>query len=819
MHHRTRTAALHPLTLAALLALGSTLPHLPARAQIAANVQTIYYDLPAGPLDATLTGIARRAGRIIVIDPELVSGRTAGPVRGDLTLQQAFAQALTNSSLEVALGSDGSYALRNAPPATAKPEAALRESVLPVVTVRAGAERETATGPVVGYVAKRSATGTKTDTPIIETPQSISVVTADRIEALGATRLKEALTYTPGVNASPWGDESQYDWLYLRGFDAYSPGFYKDGLQLRNSGSWGIWQTENHGVERLEVLRGPASVLYGQNGPGGIVNVVTKRPTAESKRELQLQLGDHSRRQLAADLSGPMDESGQWLYRITGLIRDAELSSGGLPNDRVFIAPALTWKPSADTSFTLLSEFLRMRTGSVWNSYPALGTLLPNPNGRVPVSTFIGERDFNRYNQDQWMLGYLFEHRFDDTWTFRQNARHGHFDTDYQTFYNGQFVTVNAGNPSDPANFRLMRRTPFASKEDATSLVIDNQVQAKLRFGDWQHTLLVGLDHQRTRFDVVAHYGGSASPIDLYAPTHGSTVTLTASPFIDSHTTLSQPGVYLQDQLQFGDQWVATVGGRHDRATIDTKNRLNRTDSHQSDHRFTSRAGLVYLMPGGWSPYLSYSESFMPTTTTNPATGKPFKPETGRQYEAGLRWQPPEGNAIYSAAVFDALRQDHVSYDATFVPKQTGEVQVRGLELEATLRPVSQMNLTAAYAWTPKAEVTASANASQIGKQANNVHRHQLSIWSDYRLVDGLKIGLGIRHFGSSRGANQAAPVPIPAYTLADAMIGHDFGPWALALNARNLTNKVHVANCNGRGDSCSYGEPRKVTMTATYRW
>ena len=825
MHHQpsrpTIPTALHPLALAVLLALGGTLAHTPARAQSAAGAQATAYDLPAGPLDATLTGIARRAGRIIVIDPTLVSGRTAGPVRGSLTLEQAFAQALTGSGLEIAPGGDGSYTLKKAPPAPSKPEAAAprKEAVLPVVTVRAEAERETATGPVNGYVAKRTATTTKTDTPIVETPQSISVVTADRIEALGATRLKEALAYTPGVNASPWGDESQYDWIYLRGFDAYSPGFYKDGLQLRNTGSWGVWQTENYGVERLEVLRGPASVLYGQNGSGGMVNVVTKRPTAEPKREIQLQLGDHSRRQVAADFSGPLNEDDKLLYRVTGLARDAELSSGGLSNDRLFLAPSLTWKPSADTSFTLLSEFLRMRTGSVWNSYPAAGTLLPNPNGRVHVSTFIGERDFNRYNQDQWTVGYLLEHRLNDAWTFRQNARHGHFDTDYQTFYNGQFVTVNASDPTDPANFRLMERTPFASKEDAKSFVIDNQAQAKLRFGDWQHTLLVGLDHQRTRFDVVAYYGGSAPPIDLYAPMYGSSIAVAAAPFLDSNTTLSQTGLYVQDQVKLGDRWIATLGGRYDHATVDTKDRLSSTDTHQSDHNFTGRAGLVYLAPGGWSPYVSYSKSFMPTTTIDPGTGKPFKPETGRQYEAGLRFQPPGGKASYSAAIFDVLRQNYVSYDETFVPKQTGEVQVRGLELEATLRPISQMNVTAAYAWTPKAEVTASANASEIGKQANNVHRHQLSIWSDYRFANGLKVGLGARYSGSSQGANQAAPVAIPAYTLVDALIGYDFGPWALALNARNLTNKTYVANCDGSGTSCSYGEPRKVIMTATYRW
>lgn len=670
-----------------------------------------------------------------------------------------------------------------------------------------------------GYAAKRSATATKTDTPIVETPQSISVISAELIEATGATRLKDALAYSPGVNTSPWGDDSQYDWIYIRGFDAYSPGFYKDGLQLRNSGSWAIWQTENYGTERIELFRGPASVLYGQNGPGGMVNVISKRPSAEVSRELQVQLGDHSRRQVAGDFTGPLNADGTLLYRVTGLVRDAELSSAPLPNDRIFLAPSLTWNPSSDTSLTLLSEYLRVRTGSVWNSYPALGTLLSNPNGKIPVGTFIGERDFNRYNQDQWMAGYLLEHRLDAVWTLRQNARYGRFSTDYKTFYNGQFVTVDEKNPDSPANFRLMDRTPFGSREKARSLLVDNQAQAKFQAGGVQHTVLVGLDYQRSRFDVNATYGGTAAPIDLYAPAYGSTVTLADSPFIDSTTTLRQTGLYAQEQAKIGERWVATLAGRYDDAQIDTDDRLGATSTRQKDHKFTSRAGLVYLAPNGWAPYVSYSESFMPTTTIDPATGLPFKPESGRQVEAGVRYRPVGGYGSYSAAVFDLQRRNYVSYDGTFIPRQTGEVQVRGLELEAVLRPLTRANVVAAYTWIPKADVTASANPVEIGKQLNAVAKHQFSLWADYRFFGGLKAGVGARYTGSTYGAQEAAPARLSAYTLIDAMLGYDFGPWGIALNARNLTDKVYVANCDGSGTSCSYGTRRSLIATASYRW
>ncbi len=694
-----------------------------------------------------------------------------------------------------------------------------QESALPPVRVRAKPVEETATGPVEGYAATRSATVTKTDTPLIETPQSVSVVTADRIEAIGATRLKDALAYTPGVNSAPWGEESQYDWIYLRGFDAYSPGFYKDGLQLRNAGTWGVWQTENYGAERIEIFRGPSSVLYGQNGPGGLVNVVSKRPSSEPSKELQLQLGSHQRRQLAGDFTGPLNEDGTLLYRAIGLVRDAEISVGGMPDDRVFLAPSLTWRPSSGTSLTVLSEILRMRVGSSWNSYPSVGTLLPNPNGRIPIGTSVGERDFSRYHQDQWMLGYLLAHRIDDTWTLRQNARYGRFDVDYRTFYNGQFVEVDAGDPGNPANFRLMERTPFGSEEDTRSLLVDTHAQAQWHVGDWQHTLLVGLDYQRTRIDTLARYGGTADPIDLYAPVYGSAVTLN-DPYIDSGTTLSQTGLYVQDQAKLGQSWVFTAAGRYDDSRITVDDRLAGSSSRQPDHQFTGRAGVVYLAPSGWAPYLSYAQSYFPSTTRDVATGALFKPETGSQWEAGVRYQPPGGKATYSAAVFDLRRRNYVSYSADYTEtRQIGEVQVRGLEFEAVGRPMPQLNLTAAYSWTPKADVTSSNTPAEIGKQLNAVARHQLALWADYRFSNGFKAGLGARYTGSTRGSQEAAPVPIPAYTLVDAMLGYAYGPWSFALNARNLTDKTYVATCDGSGTSCSYGSERSVNGTVSYQW
>jgi len=805
---RSAIFALRPISLALLLALqGAALS--PARSQESSSQA---YDLPAAPLAATLNRISRDAGLVLSVDSALVGSRQAGPVRGRLSPEQALNAALAGSGLELVRTAAGSYTLRQLP---ASPGA---EVTLAPVTVTAGAQQESAWGPVKGYLARRSASATKTDTPIIETPQSITVVSKDFADAIGATRLRDAMGYTPGVNISPYGSDSRYDWVFIRGFDAYSPGYYLDGLQLRNAGTWGVWRTENQALERIEILRGPSSVLYGQNIPGGMVNAVSKRPAAEGLREIQVQLGQDQRRQVAGDFSGALDEEGKLLYRFTGVLRDGELPAGGMQDDRVFLAPSLSWKLSSQTTLDLNAQYLRDQAGSYTTGAPYAGTLTANPNGRVSASRFFGDAEFNRFDHEQWLLGYRLEHRLDDTWSFRQVARYGELDTDYEAMNaSSRFIVVNPGKPGDPANFRRVRRNAFGAFEQASVFNLDNQLQADFATGNWRHTLLGGLDYQRSRFDVRTYSGDSGTTIDLYDGSVGGSF-LRPGPAMDASIHLVQSGFYLQDQIKFDEHWVATLGGRYDRARMETDDRLGKSFSSQSDEAFSGRAGLVYLAANGLAPYLSYSESFVPNTTVDAATSKPHDPETGRQYELGLRYQPLGRQDSYSLALFDLKRQNMVTYDSdTYLPRQYGEILVRGLELEASFRPVERLNVALSWTYTPKAEVTRSANPAEVGKQANPVSRHQGSLWTDYRWSSGLRAGLGLRYVGTNRGTGEAAPVKVPAYTLVDAMLGYGFGSWDLALNLRNLTDKEYLAQC-GYG-TCNFGDARSANLTVTYRW
>lgn len=727
-------------------------------------------------------------------------------------------QRLLNTSLAAAFGATVTLWTLPAAAQTAGASSATTASgSLSEVTVNADTEAS-GTGRVIGYVAKRSATGTKTDTPIIETPQSISVVPADRYDAMGAKTVKDALSYTPGVIPSRYGADSRYDWITLRGFDAYSPGFYLDGMPLRNNGNWGIWQTENYGAERIELLRGPSSVLYGQSSPGGLVNVVSKRPTAEPVREIQLQIGDYNRRQIAADFSGPIDAEGKLLYRLTGLVRDGELPAGDMADDRTYIAPSFTWKPSSDTSLTLLAQVSRTRAGVYSRTRPAVGSLVPTRIGTyIPSDLFASDPTHNRFDLDQSMVGYLFEHRINDTFTVRQNARYGELKVDYSAVQGRNLLTLNAANPDDPVNFSTLRRTVSGSREKVTAFNLDNQVQADVRSGDWQHKILVGLDYQRNRIDQYSYSGGAASSLNIYAPVYGGAITY-PDPWFDAISTLSQTGIYVQDQIKWRDRWILTLGGRYDRAASDIDSRLDNTETRISEHKATKRAGLTYVADNGIAPYLSYAESFAPTATLDPDTKQPYKPETGRQYETGIRYQPPGRKESYSAAIFDLRRRNYITADDNYLPRQTGEVLVRGLELEAAAEIMPRTNVTASYSYTPTAKITASSTPSEIGKPLVAVPRNTIALWTDYRFNGGVKVGLGVRYMGSNHGDLDAAPAKVPSSTVFDAMIGYDFERWSLALNLRNLSNKTYIANCDQYGN-CYYGDPRRVTATATYRF
>lgn len=396
-----------PLTLAIALAISA--PGL-VHAQAAATDKPVAISIAAQPLDAALNEFAAATGVPVAFSPALVAGKKAPAVKGNLTPREAVNQLLSGSGL-VATQEGGSMVIK------AARSPGEQGAMLPVVTVKAAAETETATGPVRGYVAKRSTTGTKTDTSIIETPQSISVLGRQEMEDRGALSVMEALRYVPGVVSQVYGADTrgQDDWLNLRGFSGFGTSLYQDGLRMNtDANAFANQRSEPYGLDRIEVLRGPASVLYGKGDAGGIVNRVSKRPRADAPREVEIQLGSRNRQQVAADIGGSLDEQGKVLYRVVGLgltadTQDRYISGDQVSDTRLYLAPSLTWTLSKDTSLTIMSEFLRDRNDGFAFAYTP-----PGASTRMSSSILVGEPKFTGFDHDQAAIGYLFEHRLND---------------------------------------------------------------------------------------------------------------------------------------------------------------------------------------------------------------------------------------------------------------------------------------------------------------------------------------------------------------------------------------------------------------------
>ncbi len=563
------------------------------------------------------------------------------------------------------------------------------------------------------------------------------------------------------------------------------------------------------------MLRGPASVLYGQIPPGGMLNMISRRPTDVATRELQLQTGSFGRLQGAFDLGGKLDQDGRFLYRFTGLARDSDTQSDEVRDRRLFLAPSLTWRISPDTSLTLLSYWQRDDSG-VQQFLPPRGTLWSNPYGTVPINRFVGEKGANNFDRDQWGIGYAFAHRFDDRFAFRQNLRYSRLDIDLN-------VVRGMGLQADQ---RTLNRVAVAIRDHADAFTLDNQGEARFSTGPVSHTVLAGLDYRR----AFADYGfgrGTASSLDLFNPVYGGAFTLpTSYNMARTFTTQDQVGLYLQDQLRF-DRWTLTLSGRHDWVETDTDNRLTDRRTRQSDRAASGRVGLNYLFDFGLAPYVSWSQSFQPQIGTD-AAGSPFRPTRGEQWEIGLRYQPPGLNAAVSLAAFDGTLTNVLTTDPvnTMFQVQTGEARVRGIEIEGSASLGMGLSALASYSYTDS-EVTRTTVAANLGKRLTLTPEHSASLWLDYTFPEGPLAGLsiagGARYFSGAYG-DAANTLEVPTNTLFDAAIRYELGRFApalegarLAVNAANLGDK-RVVTCANTSD-CFFAARRTVLATLSYRW
>lgn len=768
------------------------------------------FDIPAEALPVALTRFQQITGLKVAADSRSIAAARTTGVRGTMTAQEALRTLLAGTGLGHRMADAGTVAIE---PAQA-PEAGKGPVVLNPLPVTAEGNTQTATGPVDGFVAERGATGTKTDTPLIETPQSISVITRDQMDSQRVNDVGDVLRYTAGSTSQPYGTDMRGVFFQFRGFNVSDDVFYRDGLRLAGSEFAGFATLDPFGAERYELLRGPSSVLYGQINPAGLLNYVTKRPTDEPLRMIELEGGTINRGGGAFDLGGPVTTDGDLLFRLTGRGFHADTQVDYVDENRGYFAPALTWRPSEDTTLTILANAQYDRFGWSNQFLPASGTVFSNPHGKIPLSRFLGEPGWDDYEQHQESVGTLFEHKFDETFTFRQNTRYAHL-------WNHQEGVFSLGLQADG---RTLDRYGDSGDSTADAVTTDNQLEIKVPTDvGLDHTVLVGVDFLRqAQNDVGKSY--LVDPIDVYDPDYGADVVYDST-YYDADTVLRQVGLYAQDQIKIGD-FTFVMGGRHDWAQVATNDHLADTNEEQNDTAFTGRVGAVYALDIGLAPYASYSTSFIPQIGAG-ADGTPFEPEKGRQVEVGVKFQPnlPKESgvdAFVTVSAFKIWEQNVLTTDPndpTF-QVQTGEVQSRGIEFEGVANFDFGLDLIAAYALTD-AEIAKSTDGV-AGNTPYGIPRHRASLWADYTIQGGgwagLGFGLGVRYTGETFG-DDANTFKVPDVALFDAAVHYDWDSFRFAVNATNLFDQRYVSSCFNDTAGCYYGERLQVIGSVKLQW
>ncbi|HDW1021272.1 TPA: ferrichrome porin FhuA, partial [Escherichia coli] len=582
-----------------------------------------------------------------------------------------------------------------------------------ITVTAAPAPQESAWGPAATIAARQSATGTKTDTPIQKVPQSISVVTAEEMALHQPKSVKEALSYTPGVAVGTRGASNTYDYLIIRGFaaDGQSQNNYLNGLKMQGN-FYNDAVIDPYMLERAEIMRGPVSVLYGKSSPGGLLNMVSKRPTTEPLKEVQFKAGTDSLFQTGFDFSDALDDDGVYSYRLTGLARSANAQQKGAEEQRYAIAPAFTWRPNDKTNFTFLSYFQNEPETGYYGWLPKEGTVEPLPNGkRLPTDFNEGAKN-NTYSRNEKMIGYSFDHEFNDTFTVRQNLRFAQNKVSQKSVYGYGMCSdpLYSSNPSSSpcANVpqsqwgHTLTRQYVIDNEKLENFSVDTQLQSKFATGSVDHTLLTGVDFMRMRNDIDSWFGyaGSVAPSDIY--------NLDRSDFdFGAHPNPSGPyrvllkqkqtGLYVQDQAQW-DKVLVTLGGRYDWADQSSFNRDYGNKSERDDKEFTWRGGVNYLFDNGVTPYFSYSESFEPASQTD-ANGDLFAPSKGKQYEVGVKYVPEDRPIVVTGALYQLTKTNNLMADpnGSLFSVEGGEIRARGVELEAKAALSASVNLVGSY--------------------------------------------------------------------------------------------------------------------------
>lgn len=672
--------------------------------------------------------------------------------------------------------------------------------------------QETTKNDTVVVTSQMQSGATKLATPDIETPQSVSIVTREQFEEQGATSVRQAVSYTPGVYSNQIGASNRFDYIVLRGFsDGSLDNVYLDGLKMMgDTNSHSSLVVDPWFLEDIEVVRGPASVLYGRSSPGGIVALTSRKPSFDAGGEVKMFAGNNNQRGAAFDVTGALDDNDRVAARLSGMTRYADSQFGPLKEERYALMPSLTWRITDQTRLDLMAYLHRDPEGGSHSGLPYDGTVVPHYGQKISNTFYEGENDYDKYDRRENMVGYNIEHMFDSGWSVRQKLRYLHTDVELNQVYAAGWL-----------NETELNRGYSGSDEKMSAITLDNQLDGS--FDTWQvnHRLLVGFDYQ-DRCNNTTGYYGAFPPIDAFNPVYG------AKPdYIDMYARekhkLRQTGYYLQDQMSW-DRWRITLGGRYDQVSVSNIDKIKDTRSDLDKNNFSTRAALLYLFDNGFAPYVSYSTAFTPTSFAD-ENGNLLDPMKGKQWEAGLKYEPEGLNSQFSASVFRINQTNIATKEEPTDPyRSIGEIESEGVELEAISQLTDSFRLQAAYTYTDIRYKKSSPE--EQGKRAVYAPRNQASAWLSYDVksgpLDGLTLGSGVRYVNGIT-SDRLNTHTLPSYTLVDMVIGYDLtniGIKGLSaqLNVNNLTDKRYVAACNSLS-YCYFGAERSIVGSVSWKF
>ncbi|WP_298920375.1 TonB-dependent siderophore receptor [uncultured Nostoc sp.] len=638
-------------------------------------------------------------------------------------------------------------------------------------------ELEVTAPPNTDYRVPDATTATKTDTPLRDIPASVQVIPQQVIEDQQPRNLIGILR-NAGVVQNNFSSRIA-DTFSIRGFRARN--VYRNGVKDRFADVAALSSSLTN-IDRVEVVRGPNSVIYGQVNPGGIINIVTKKPLSQPYYALEVRRGGYELFEPSLDLSGPVTKDGSLSYRLNTSYRTAEDFTDFYNEKRFFVSPVVNWRIGKNTNLTFDTEYedIQQSLGTGLEQI-ASATILPNPNGKIPINRYLGEptdffnRQLNRYN-------YNLEHRFNDNWSISNS-------------FQAAFLTLDLRETSVTslleADNRTVERdqTTFPKPTEYEAYTLDTHVIGDFNTGNIKHKLLVGFDlFRQTRRTSVLRT--AAAPLDVFNPVYGQPLGDTLGG-VDVFFRDDALGFYLQDQVTLANNLKLLVGGRYDLVENEFANRITSTASVQSDSAFSPRVGIVYQPVAPVSLYASYSRSFEQETGAD-KNDNLFKPRLGTQYEVGVKTDLFDNKLSATLALYDLTLTNVLTTDPTDpdYSVQTGEQRSRGVELSVTGEILPGWNVIGFYGYTD-ARITKD-NDLPVGNRVEGVPAHVASLWTTYTFLTG-----SLKGFGGGIGFNYVGDqmpdsfdtYTIPSYFLTDAALYYRNNNFSVGLNLNNIFN------------------------------